>query len=51
MIASAGPATPTSSTRKRTSAKKIGPRGLTEVDYFMEVFAPGYELTLDRLGL
>jgi 5'-deoxynucleotidase len=31
--------------------KKIGHLGLTEVNYFMEVFVPGYELTLDRLVL
>ncbi|QXP82826.1 5'-deoxynucleotidase [Methylococcus sp. ANG] len=31
--------------------ERIRQLGLPEVDYFMEVFVPGYELTLDRLVL
>ncbi|QJD29334.1 5'-deoxynucleotidase [Methylococcus geothermalis] len=31
--------------------EKIRQLGLPEVDYFMNVFVPGYELTLDRLVL
>jgi 5'-deoxynucleotidase len=30
---------------------KIGQLGLPEVDYFMDMFVPSYELTLDRLVL
>ncbi|MEW6038643.1 MAG: 5'-deoxynucleotidase [Pseudomonadota bacterium] len=31
--------------------EKIGQLGLPEVDYFMDMFVPSYELTLDRLVL